>query len=125
MGIKKLAHTIWTIDHANEQTQHQFDADYWSFLVKQVNYDEVTWDAQKQAIVFAEFIPLKSLLEDVLNRISTDNIAVTQCQTCQKYVDYNQDEGIFGDSEDLAHFICKPCAQSLSAWDFYQHHLKM
>ena len=125
MGTKKLTNTHWTVDQANQQIQQQFEPDYWSFLINQVNYTEVNWDAEEKQIVFSEFIPLKTLLDDVLDRIARDDIAVTQCQVCQQFSDFNHDEGIFGEPDNLAHFICRTCAHSLSAWEFYQNHLKI
>jgi len=41
----------------------------------------------------------------VLERVPTDEFMVKKCHVCQHYINANKDEGIFGDTEKLAHFI--------------------
>ncbi len=122
--MKNIKTTCWNLTEANQHLQQDFSAVYWAFLIAQVNYKEVSFDSATQAIVFPEYIPLKSLLKDVLDNIKQGIIAVRQCRVCQQYFDVNKQDGIFGDNENLERFICKDCAQTLSAWDFYYQHLK-
>ncbi|MDY6992049.1 MAG: hypothetical protein SVR94_05510 [Pseudomonadota bacterium] len=116
--------TIWSVDEANQQLQHNFSAAYWAFLIAQINYPEVIFDRDQQLIRFADYIPLKTLIQEILTRIQQQHIALTQCQCCQNFFDMNQTEGIFSDFHNLTGFICQPCAQQLSAWRFYQEYLK-
>lgn len=125
MTLKHLKENTWTIEQANQHVKQDFDKKYWQFLIRLINYKEVKWDAKNHSIIFAEYIPLKTLIEEVLERILTEEeFMVEQCQECHHYFDVNNDEGIFGDTEALAHFICKKCAHSLTAWQFYHKHLK-
>ena len=123
--MKKLQTTSWDIAEANQRLQQDLSAQYWAFLVSQINYDEVYFDQEHGQIVFAEYIPLTGLLEEVLAKIAQGAIAVTKCAVCQRYADMNTEEGIFGDSANLERFVCQACAQKLSAWDFYHQYLKM
>ncbi|MCP3852985.1 MAG: hypothetical protein GY694_22570 [Gammaproteobacteria bacterium] len=123
MTPKHLEESSWTVDEANEQIKMEYDGHYWQFLVRLINIKEVKWNANNESIDFAEYIPLKTLLNEVLDRIASDEFNVEECQVCQHYFNINDDEGIFGDTENLAHFICKKCAQSITAWEFYQNHL--
>ena len=39
---------------------------------------------------------------------------------CSGYFDLNRSEGIFGDPEELEQFICMPCAETMSAREYYE-----
>ncbi len=125
MTLKHLKESSWTIEQANQQLKQEYDQQYWQFLVRLINIKEVKWNAKNNSIDFAEYIPLKTLINEVLERISTKEFMVEQCHVCRHYYNVNEDDGIFGDTEKLIHFICEKCAQSLSAWEFYQNHLKI
>ena len=125
MAVKDLKTVSWSIAEANTQTQRDLSPEYWAFLIAQVNYSEVTFDSAAQQVTFAEYIPLRGLLAEVLTRIENGNVSVTQCRLCEHYFDMNNADGIFGDTDELARFICKDCASTLSAWDFYHQHLKI
>lgn len=123
--MKDLKTVSWDIAEANQRLQQEFAAPYWAFLIAQVSYNEVAFDQATEQIVFAEYIPLKGLLDEVLEKIGQGTIAVTQCTVCQRYADMNKEEGIFGDTANLERFMCKTCAQTVSAWDFYHQYLKI
>lgn len=125
MTLKHLKQSSWTLAEANQQIKQDYDAPYWKFLIDTINIKEVLWNTENNCIDFAEYIPLKTLINEVLERIPTDEFMVKQCHVCQDYFNANTEEGIFGDNDELAHFICKKCAQSLSAWEFYHNHLKI
>lgn len=125
MSVKTLKTLAWDINEANQRLEQDFSPEYWAFLIGQIHYQEVTFEKAAQQIIFAEYIPLKNLVGEVLTRISRGAIAVTRCQVCQRYCDMNKEDGIFGDSHNLERFICKGCARTLSAWDFYHQHLKV
>ena len=123
--MKDLRTASWDVAEANQRLQQDFTAQYWAFLIAQVNYNEVTFDQATEQIVFAEYIPLTGLLDEVLEKIGQGTIALTQCTACQRYADMNKEDGIFGDAANLERFICQECAQTLSAWDFYHQYLKL
>lgn len=125
MTIKHLKESSWTIEQANQQVKQNFDEKYWQFLIRLINCKEVNWNENDNTINFAEYIPLKTLCNEILERILTEKeFMIEQCQECHHYFNVNNENGIFGDTENLTHFICKKCAQSLTAWTFYQKHLK-
>ena len=124
MSSKHLKTTTWSVEEANQQLQQNFSAAYWAFLITQINYKEVTFNQDTHSIHFSDYIPLKTLINELLVRIQNHEIALTQCQRCQQFFDMNQAEGIFADWRHLEGFICKSCAQQLSAWVFYQEYLR-
>ena len=86
------------------------------FLIAQVNYNEVTFDQATEQIVFAEYIPLTGLLNEVIEKVTQGTIAATQCAACQRYADMNKEDGIFGDTANLERFYLsgmRPDALSL------------
>ena len=121
--MRDLQNTTWTVAEVNGHLKENFDGYYWEFLVRSINCKDVNWQEKAQIIEFSEFIPLKTLLVEQLEKISKES--VEQCQECSRYFDIDQEDGIFGDTENLRHFICSKCAHSLSAWDFYQNHLQI
>ncbi len=123
--MKDLKTARWDVAQANQRVQQEFTSQYWAFLIAQVNYNEVTFDQATEQIVFAEYIPLTGLLNEVIEKVTQGTIAATQCAACQRYADMNKEDGIFGDTTNLERFICQACAQTLSAWDFYQQYLKL
>ncbi|WP_198264529.1 hypothetical protein [sulfur-oxidizing endosymbiont of Gigantopelta aegis] len=124
MSLKHLKQSSWTIEQANQQINQDYDEQYWQFLVRLIDIKEVIWNVKNNTIDFAEYIPLKILINEILERISTDEFMVEKCHVCQHFFNSDKEDGIFGDAEKLAHFICKKCANSLTAWEFYQNHLK-
>lgn len=124
MTLKHLTQSSWTIEQANQYINQEYEEQYWQFLISLINIKEVIWNAKKNTIDFAEYIPLKTLINEMLERIPTDEFMVEQCHICQHYFNANKEDGIFGDTQMLTHFICKECADSLTAWEFYQNHLK-
>ena len=121
--MRNLQNTTWTVAEANVQLKENFDGYYLEFLVRSINCKDVKWLKKEQIIEFSEFIPLKTLLVEQLEKNSQESVA--QCQECSRYFNIDQEDGIFGDTENLRHFICSKCAHSLSAWDFYQNHLQI
>ena len=125
MARKDLKTIRRTVGEANTQIKKDFSPAYWAFLISYVGYGEVTFDTQAQQIAFAEYIPLKDLLAEFLTKRENGSIAVTHCRICEQYFDMNTADGIFGDTVELARFICRSRATTLTAWDFYQQHLKI
>lgn len=121
MSLKDIKTTRWTIEEANRHLQQNFTAEYWAFLVIQLNYKEVKFENKQ--IVFAEYLPMKTLISEVLHRIAQGGMTVIQCEVCQQFFDINKQEGIFGDNAHLKRFICHECSHQLSAWEFYHQYL--
>jgi hypothetical protein len=118
LPIKKLS-----IEEANHSLQVDFDQNYWKFLVKQINYREIHFE--QGAIVFPPFIPFEEVVKEILQEIKDGEIETACCQVCQSYFNINQEDGIFGDPQNLDRFICKDCSLKISAREFYENHLKM
>jgi len=123
--MKNINTVHWNIDEANKQLERNLEEEYWKFLIKQINYHEISFDDKKKEIVFASYVPIKDVVAEVLNEIEEGFVEVSGCCLCKKYFNINNEDGIFGDPGNLKHFICNKCSKNISAKDFYENHLKM
>jgi len=125
MAFKNIKTTHWTLKEVNDYLQQNFDAKYWAFLIAQLSYKEVQFDKVAEQIIFAEYLPIRTLIIETLGRIKQGEIVPMSCEVCQQFFDVNKQEGIFGDTHHLKRFVCKTCSQKLSAWEFYHQYLKI
>ncbi len=121
--MSKLQIKELSIEEANQSLKVDFDQNYWEFLIKQINYHEIRFEKGK--IVFPPYIPFGEVVKEILQEIKAGNVETASCRVCQKYFNINQEDGIFGDPQNLDRFICKACSVALSAREFYEKHLKM
>jgi hypothetical protein len=96
----------------------------WPFIAARLAGGEVRLDAESQALTYPDYIPVDQMVRDVLDAMSDGRIEARACAACAEVVDMNKEEGIFGDPESLERFICSRCADTMSAREFYEKHLK-
>ena len=113
--------SYWSIAEANVLVGRNFDKEFWQFILQQINYDEIFLDTQKEEIACPGFIPFADLAIELIDDL--DSSAIHRCQICAKVFDINKEDGIFGDPENLDHFICQSCSETLSAKSFYNKYL--
>ena len=71
-----------------------------------------------------EWVPVDTMVEDGLEAMSDGRIEVRPCGACGEVCDINENDGIFGDPRNLERFVCRDCADRLSAREFYEKHLR-
>ncbi len=120
--MSKLQIKELSIDEANQYLKVDFDQNYWEFLIKQINYKEIRFENSR--ITFPPFIPFVEVVKEILQEIE-EGMETACCRVCQKYFNIDQEDGIFGDPQNLDRFICKACSLTLSARDFYEKYLKI
>ena len=49
---------------------------------------------------------------------------VRQCARCVGYFDVNRTPGIFGRPDELEDYICMPCAEAMSAREYYERFIE-
>lgn len=121
--MKAINTTVWTVLEANQRLKTDYSSAYWAFLIRMLNCQEVKFDVTEGKISFSNYIPLTELLNEVGKQIQDSTIVPQICRVCSEYFDINREDGIFGNPANLEGFICKTCAEKLSALDFYMHHL--
>jgi hypothetical protein len=96
----------------------------WPFVADRIAGGEVRLDVARQTLSYPEYVPVDQMVADVLEAMSDGRIEARACAVCAEVVDLNRDDGIFGDPENLERFVCSRCADTLSAREFYEKHLK-
>ena len=118
----KNIHTLTKdIGELNVALDTHFDTPFWSFIFSKIGYNEITFNAEEGTVTYPEFIPLEDMVRDVLDRVDQEQTIV--CAACRCVFDLNEEDGIFGDPEKLARFLCRRCSEEISARDFYYKYL--
>lgn len=120
--MKNIDNATRNIGELNVALNTTFDTRYWCFIFKKIGYNEVLFDADKGTVTYPEFIPLEDMIRDVLEELDRDQTLV--CIACDQVFDMNEEEGIFGDLENLDRFLCRNCSEGISAREFYFKYLK-
>lgn len=114
-----------TSTEANDLVKKNFDANYWAFIVKNMNYPEITINPTNEKISFPDFIPFKDLANEVIVDLEKTKNEIKICRVCEMYFNINNEDGIFGDPSKLQNFICSECSKKMSAKDFYDNFMIM
>ncbi len=94
---------------------------FWQFVLVRLHMRDI--QIGEEGIRYPEYVPLEEIVQEVLRGIDAEEILLRPCCRCGEYHDLNDAEGIFGNFEALERFICRHCAEEMSAWDFYQDYL--
>jgi len=119
----KQQFNIFTLEEANTLVADDFNVNYWIFIVKSMNYQEIQFDSKKQQISCPDFIPFKDLAVEVINDLKKNRIDIKVCESCKSYFNINDEDGIFGNPDTFERFICKICSEKMSAKAFYEKHM--
>jgi hypothetical protein len=113
----------YSLDEANLLVKRDFNANYWVFIIQNMNYPEIKYYPDSGQITCPGFIPFKDLALEVISDLELNKNNVKECQVCKMYFDINSGDGIFGDPDNLERFICNRCSHKLSANEFYEKYL--
>ncbi|PID47758.1 MAG: hypothetical protein CSB47_00170 [Proteobacteria bacterium] len=109
-----------TVAEANQALGVEFEADLWALVVRMMKYPDVTFDTASNTINFEGFVPFVELAKEWVSGISDGTYDAQQCQGCGAYFDINATDGIYGKPDDFEAFICIPCAEKMTAREYYQ-----
>ena len=59
----------------------------------------------------------------IFDGIESGIYEIRLCEQCASYFDLNRTDGIFARPNELEGFICMPCAERMSAREFYEKYL--
>lgn len=113
-----------TVTEANQALEVNYEPGLWALIVKMMSYPDLTFDAKKETIIFEGFVPFQELAKEWIIGINDGTYDVQQCQSCNAYFDINTAEGIYGKPEEFEEFICIPCAEKMTAREYYQRFLE-
>lgn len=94
---------------------------WFRFVVDRVGMKEVR--IEDGALIHESFVPIEALIRETMDEMAASGIQPTPCGACATYKDPNRDEGIFDDPAALEGFICRACAEKMSAWTYYNDRL--
>lgn len=109
-----------TIPQANEELSVEMDVGFWEALVRLIAYPELVFDATTSTIRFPNYVPFRQLASEWIEGIEQGIHDIRICEGCSGYFDIDRSQGIFGRHEEEDEFICRPCAEAMSALTYYE-----
>lgn len=90
---------------------------YFDFLLRRVGSKDVRQDGDD--LVHVSFLPLELMLQQAQDELRDADARVEPCRGCERIFDADRDDGIFADPARLEGFVCRPCAEAMDAWTYY------
>ncbi|MHC4473953.1 MAG: hypothetical protein ACYTDY_19225 [Planctomycetota bacterium] len=118
--MKDIREERLTVAEANEVLGVAMEPDFWEALVRLIDYPELAYDEKAETILFPSYVPFKQLATEWIEGIEAGIYDVRRCEACDRYLDVNRTEGIFGRPDDLEEFICMPCAEQMTAREYFE-----
>ena len=125
MSSKQQQFNTYSLEEANNLIKKDFSANFWVFIIQNMNYPEIKFDQKSEQITCPGFIPFRDLALEIIHDLDHKKDDVKECQVCRMYFDINNDEGIFGDPDNFKNFICDDCSSKITAKDFYEKYMEM
>jgi hypothetical protein len=122
--MKKVREESLSVTEANQALDVDLDAGMWEFIVRMINYPELTFDSATDSVCFMGYVPFKALAKEWIVGIKEGIYDVRQCEHCAAYFDVNTTDGIYGNPDDLEEFICYPCAERMTAREYYERFIE-
>lgn len=122
--MQKITGESLPIAEANKLLSVELKPALWEFIVRMINYPELKFDAANGVIMIAGYVPFKELAKEWVDGIADGSYDVRQCESCAAYFDVNAEEGIYGKPDDFEEYICLPCAEKMSARQYYQRFIE-
>jgi len=121
--MKHIQNRTTDIGELNVALGKEFDTQFWTLVFSRIGYKEIVFDAEKGTVTYPDFIPIEDMIRDVLDGLDEEQIIA--CEVCRQVFDINEEDGIFGDPDQLKRFLCRRCSEETSARDFYYRYLKV
>jgi hypothetical protein len=118
--MKNVKEESLSTAEANQMFGVKYPMGIWKFIVKMIDYPEVTFDSATGSICFIGYVPFRALAEEWVNGINEERYDVRPCEHCGSYFDLNTTDGIYGKPDDFEEFICDPCSELMTAKEYYK-----
>jgi hypothetical protein len=97
-------------------------APFFEFLIRRIGLKDVRIEGDE--IVYASFIPIETLLRESAGALDAEGVKAGACEKCGAWFDVDHDDGIFRDPAQLEGFLCRRCAEEMTAWAYFQDWLR-
>lgn len=121
--MKQIRDETLTVAQANERLGIEMEPAFWEALIRLIDYPELVYDAGTQTIRFPGYVPFDELAKEWIEGIEGGIYDVRQCERCAQYFDIHVAEGIFGDLAERNEFICRPCADAMTAREYFDRYV--
>ncbi len=122
--MKNVRQVSLSVTEANQALNVDFEARMWEFMVKMINYPELEFDTTTDLIYFMNYVPFEALAKEWIAEINEGTYDIRNCEVCAGYFDVNKTDGIYGNPTDLEEFICFPCAERMTAREYYERFIE-
>lgn len=113
--VRDVRHTFAEL---NGRLGTRHDREYFAFVLRRCGVKDV--QIETDAIVAPSYVPIEMMLKEGILALESDGVVPTPCARCAKYHDPDRDDGIFRNPGGLEGFVCRSCAEQLSAWSYFQ-----
>jgi hypothetical protein len=113
-----------TVAGANDLLGVDMEPGFWEAVIGLIGYPELTFEPASQTICFPGYVPFQALAKEWIDGIEAGLYDIRLCERCAAYFDLNHTDGIFANPTDLSGFICMPCAEAMSAREYFEKHLR-
>jgi hypothetical protein len=118
--MKNIKQESLSVAEANQTLGVDLSSGMWEFIVRMINYPELTFDPAAGVICFMGYVPFQALAEEWVTGINEGRYDVRNCERCGGYFDVNTTDGIYGKPDEFEEFICYPCAEVMTAREYYE-----
>ncbi len=122
--MQHIQQVTLSIENANKAHKVELDPAMWAFIVKAINYPELRFDKETDVIHIDGYVPFTELAKEWINGIADGSFDVRKCELCIAYFDVDKEDGIYGKPEDFEEYICMPCAEKMTAFDYYKRFIE-
>lgn len=116
--MREVRDVRYGFDEWNGRFGTNHDREYFAFLVRRTGTKDVRVEAD--ALVAPSYVPLEILLREAMAALAAEGVTPAPCEACRRVFDPDRDDGIFRDPARLTGFLCRPCAEKMSAWTYFQ-----
>lgn len=120
--MKRVGSERLSLEAARQALGTHIDPAWLRFAVRHLAYPEVSADADG-TVTYPGYVPVPALLAEVAAATASGALTLRTCGECGECFDIDKADGIFGDYDALERFVCRSCAESVTAWDFWQRHV--
>ncbi len=122
--MKNIRQSSLSVTEANQALDVDFEASMWAFMVKTINYPDLEFEPATDSICYMSYVPFKALAKEWIAEINEGPYDIRKCEVCAGYFDVNKTDGIYGNPADLEEFICFPCAERMTAREYYERFIE-